>query len=133
MSTSLSTLSPSALAALTRIQPNKPSTMLDIRWQPTLDAPPTSSVLLYPRFPKAVATTFSGKWRAQFQPVVALASLEQLRQMSNTTVTVVGGDPEAFKAILQWMLSCCDGKGIEEFPKGRGFREKPFVRLVWLR
>jgi hypothetical protein len=104
-----------------------------MRWQPTLDAALSSSVALYTGFPKAVATAFSGKWRAQFQPVVALASLEQLRKMSNTTVTVVGGDPEAFKEILTWMLSCCDGKGIKEFPKERGFREKPFVRLVWLR
>lgn len=127
MSTRLANLSPSHLASLLLVP--QPKDRIYIRWVAEADS--TTSTLLFHSYPKKLATTFCGKWKKQFNPVVALATIEQLRRSGNNTVLVVGGDPEHFKQILRSMVSCCDGQGLKQFPKCRA-TDKPFCCYVWL-
>lgn len=81
-------------------------------------------------FPKNVATTFSTKWRAEFPPLNQI-NIDGLQQAAaKKSITIVGGNIEMYKDIVNWMLVSCNGKGIVQL---RCPDHKPFTYLYVLR
>ncbi|KAF7504701.1 hypothetical protein GJ744_001982 [Endocarpon pusillum] len=66
-------------------------------------------------FPKQVATTFSTLCRQSF-PALAETSVADNSKPRDNSVTIIGGHFDAHKAVLSWMLACCEGRGMRPFP-----------------
>ncbi len=65
--------------------------------------------------PKKIATTFSTKWKDEFLPVNKLKVADLQKSAAKKQITIVGGNKVIHKNILDWMVSCCEGKGIQHF------------------
>lgn len=84
--------------------------------------------VLFENFPKAVATTFSSKWRNEFlerkHSGPALIPVKK-------SITIKGGHFDTYRQILYWMLSCCHGYGISPCPDSiiRRFTTAYFIRM----
>ncbi|EXJ82538.1 hypothetical protein A1O3_06351 [Capronia epimyces CBS 606.96] len=103
---------PLASLSATKLRALKTSETIVILYKQTADAEP---LILCEAFPKAVATTFSTKWKLDFPPINKM-KVADLQKPARKSVSVVGGRFNIHKAILGWMLSCCNGKGIQRFP-----------------
>jgi hypothetical protein len=66
-------------------------------------------------FPKQLATTFSGLCQQTFPPLSAIPAANLSTPRGNSLI-LFGGYIEAHRAVLTWMLTCCDGRGIQPFP-----------------
>ena len=99
-----------------------------IQYKPNPDSHPE---VLYSFFPKAVATTFSPKW-AQLFPAVNQLSVAEMRNANPPVLTIVGGQKASHLAVLNWMLACCNGRGIQEFQRIPP-QDKPFSRYYFLK
>ncbi|ERF72661.1 hypothetical protein EPUS_05715 [Endocarpon pusillum Z07020] len=75
----------------------------------------TDLAMLREGFPKQVATTFSALCRQTF-PALAGTSMADISKSPANSVTIIGGRVDAHKAVLSWMLACCEGRGMRPFP-----------------
>lgn len=74
--------------------------------------------VLIENLPVDVASTFSTVWRDE------LAAIQQQRKVSSgsahapvkTSLTIHGGSFSTYKMMVNWMLSCCRGNGIRQWP-----------------
>lgn len=66
-------------------------------------------------FPKQLATTFSGLCRQTFPSLTAISAVDLSKPRGNSLI-LLGGYIEAHRAVLTWMLACCDGRGMQPFP-----------------
>ena len=73
--------------------------------------------VLYDDFPVAIATTFSNMWKAE-------VSARHERKVSRVglsppkkALTIENGrNADTYKTILGWMLACCNGTGLKQYP-----------------
>ncbi|KAK4937499.1 hypothetical protein LTR10_021870 [Elasticomyces elasticus] len=75
----------------------------------------TESRILCESMPKNVAITFATKWKDEFPAVNKINTGDLKRSAGKKSVTIVGGNVVIHKHIINWMLSCCEGKGIRPF------------------
>jgi hypothetical protein len=66
-------------------------------------------------YPKQVGVAFSKLFSDHF-PSLNKVNLTNLAKLPSNQVLVVGGKPDVHKVILRWIVSCCQGKGLQEFP-----------------
>ncbi|ETN42363.1 uncharacterized protein HMPREF1541_01517 [Cyphellophora europaea CBS 101466] len=104
------------------------STSISILYQRDMAADP---IILFEEFPKLVAIHFSNKWRPLF-PVGPATTPADISALHPRAITIVGGRPEAHLAVLQWMLTACDGGGLKDWPFYI-FSAKPFCTYYHLR
>ena len=89
---------------------------IQVFWKAKANSHPDTVQMLFDTFPKKVAIAFSSKWRAGF-PAVNLTNLEDLRKSgANKQIVVIGATMENSKEMLNWMLKCCEGKGLVDIP-----------------
>lgn len=86
--------------------------------------------MLFAGFPKLLACHFSEKWRTVFPYFPGMSGQDLYRHPS--AITIIGGDIDSHKEILQWMLNASDGYGIKPWGEYR-FSQKPFHRYYHLR
>ncbi|KAL9114860.1 MAG: hypothetical protein Q9227_001103 [Pyrenula ochraceoflavens] len=72
------------------------------------------TVVIAEEFPRAVAKTFSRHINSLF-PSLLSTPANKLTAIP-TSVLLIGGTTEGHKQVFQWMLRCCEGRGIIEFP-----------------
>ncbi|KAJ9614265.1 hypothetical protein H2200_002401 [Cladophialophora chaetospira] len=106
MSQSITTLSPTQLKNL------KAGDKITIWWKKTNETDTSNRHMLFEGFPKNVGVTFSTVWKADFQELRELKTGDILKVGTKTSVTVVGGNFNVWKGILNWMLECCNGAGL---------------------
>ncbi|EXJ78422.1 hypothetical protein A1O1_08822 [Capronia coronata CBS 617.96] len=99
---------------------------ITVLYKLTSDAEP---LILCEAFPKGVAMTFSTNWKIDFPPVNKM-SVAELQKPAKKSVTIVGGRFNIHKDIIGWMLSCCDGRGMQQFPQPK---RKTFTYLYHAR
>ncbi|KIW14696.1 hypothetical protein PV08_07480 [Exophiala spinifera] len=75
--------------------------------------------LLRDAFPKKLAVSFSKKWRDEIPPVNKVKTQDLKQFPTKKTVIIVGGNMVIHKHMLNWMVSCCDGKGLKAFSNPR--------------
>ncbi|KIV83774.1 hypothetical protein PV11_05769 [Exophiala sideris] len=80
--------------------------------------------------PKNVAITFADKWRDEFPAINKIKASDLQKFAGKKSATIVGGNVVIHKHIINWMLSCCDGKGIRPFanPAFKAFTYLYFAR-----
>ncbi|KAL2428011.1 hypothetical protein ABEF91_006540 [Exophiala dermatitidis] len=120
---SLDSLSASRLRAL------KTTETITILYKPTSTSEP---LILAESFPLGIATTFSTKWNTEigFPPINKMKVSELQRKPIKKSVTITGGRMNIHKHILSWMISCCEGIGIQRFTEPA---MKPFAYLYHAR
>ncbi|KAK5258640.1 hypothetical protein LTR99_006503 [Exophiala xenobiotica] len=106
MSQSLTSLSPTKLKEL------KSGDTVSILYKEHQNA---ESSVLREGLPKKIATTFSTKWKDEFLPINKLKVADLRKFAAKNQITIVGGNKVIHKNILDWMISCCEGKGIRHF------------------
>ncbi|KAL2417800.1 hypothetical protein ABEF95_005413 [Exophiala dermatitidis] len=119
----LDSLSASRLRAL------KTTETITILYKPTSTSEP---LILAESFPLGIATTFSTKWNTEigFPPINKMKVSELQRKPIKKSVTITGGRVNIHKHILSWMISCCEGIGIQRFTEPA---MKPFAYLYHAR
>lgn len=80
--------------------------------------------------PKNVAITFANKWKAEFSAVNKINVADLQKSPGKKSVTVIGGNVVIHKNIINWMLWCCEGRGIRPFanPAFKAFTYLYFAR-----
>ncbi|KKY24786.1 hypothetical protein UCRPC4_g02316 [Phaeomoniella chlamydospora] len=107
MAPNIKSLSPKQLQGLTK----GPTTSITYRPYDEVE-----TQVLYDNFPRNVLITFSKLFQAQFPPVRQVSVTDMTKPMAQTAV-IVGGRIEAYREIFTWMLECCQGRGLQDFPR----------------
>lgn len=100
-----------------------------MQWKPDSNSEPE---ILNPAFPRAVAAMFSSKWADLFPPMHKTPASSNTRNAYPQTLTIVGGTKDSATLILRWMLSCCEGHGVQNFQRVP-FSDRPFSRCFFLK
>ena len=120
-------ISIAALPAKT-LQKLKEGPTICVQYKPT---PTSEPLILDSNFSKAVAKAFSSKWSALFPRINQLAATE-LHKAQPTVLTITGGSKAMHLFVLDWMRSCCAGKGVQPIPEIAP-RDKPFSQYFFLK
>lgn len=86
---------------------------INILFRENQTSPPA---MLQEGFPKELAVAFSGLCHQSFPSLTAMSVADLSKPRSNSVI-VVGGNVDSHKAVLSWMLSCCEGRGMQQFPR----------------
>ncbi|KAI1625663.1 hypothetical protein EDD37DRAFT_648127 [Exophiala viscosa] len=106
MSASLTSLSPMRLREL------KTGETITILYKEN-DA--TEPRILCESMPKNIAVTFATKWKDEFPAINKIITANLQKSAGMKSVTITGGNVVIHRHIINWMLSCCEGKGIRPF------------------
>ena len=122
MSVSIAALPPKTLQKL------KDGPTICVQYKPT---PTSVPEILDQVFPRGIAKAFSPKFAAHF-PQVNQVSIMDLHKAQPTVLTITGGSKDVHKFVLNWMRSCCAGKGLEPIPQIAP-QDKPFSQYFFLK
>lgn len=85
----------------------------------------SDAIVIADSLPKDVVVSISGWVRGKY-PDVNKMSLEEMRSHREPSfITVVGLKKESLKTVFSWMVACCDGEGLKEYPVSN---TTPFVK-----
>lgn len=85
----------------------------------------SDAIVIADGLPKDVVVSFSGWVRGKY-PNFNKMSLEEMGSHKEPSfITVVSLNKESLKTVFSWMVACCDGEGLKEYPVSN---TTPFVK-----